>query len=227
MTCTKIPLCPLCGSSAEDYIKDKFRSYFQCTNCYLVFVAPESFLSPHEEKSRYDLHENSPKDVGYRKFLSRICDPITSKLPAGSRGLDFGSGPGPTLSVMFEELGYPMAVYDPFFAVDESVLEIEYDFVTATEVVEHFRNPSQSLDRMWRCVRPGGYLGIMTKLLIDKKAFTTWHYKNDDTHICFFSKETFHWLSKRWQTKPVFLEKDITIFHKTNASGGNRRTFPI
>jgi len=208
-------ICPLCSSSStEKYHKDNCREYFQCLICRIVFVLPVDFLSSRDEKARYDLHQNNPEDKGYRKFLSRMCDPMVNRLPVGSRGLDFGCGPGPVLSVMFEELGYSMTVYDPFYAPDISVLELEYDFVTATEVAEHLQNPQKSLNEMWCCVKPGGYLGIMTKLVIDKAAFSKWHYKNDDTHICFYSKETFCWLFKQWQTEPFFVGNDIIICRK-------------
>jgi len=218
MTCLNTTCCPLCSSSAEDYHQDQHRAYFECSHCQLVFVQPEDFLSPQEEKSRYDLHQNSPDDARYRKFLSRMCLPMVQRLPNGSHGLDFGCGPGPTLSVMFEELGYPMAIYDPFYAAEESVLEIEYDFVTATEVAEHLRSPGKSLNRMWQCVKPGGYLGIMTKRVIDREAFANWHYKNDETHICFYSEQTFDWLAEQWQTEPVFVETDVVIFQKQRDS---------
>jgi len=115
---------------------------------------------------------------------------------------------------MFEELGYPMEIYDPRYAADESVLEIEYDFVTATEVVEHLRSPKQTLDGMWQRVKPGGYLGIMSKLVIGQEAFANWHYKNDDTHICFYSKETFSWLAGQWRTEALFVDKDVVLFRK-------------
>lgn len=214
MTGMKIIHCPLCSSSAKDYHQDKNRTYFQCLNCRLVFVPPGSFLSAQEEKSIYDLHQNSPGDRGYRKFLSRMLLPMINRLSTGSCGLDFGCGPGPTLSLMFEELGYPMAIYDPFYAPDESVLEIEYDFITATEVVEHLRHPRQSLSRLWGCLKPGGHLGIMSKLVIDQEAFANWHYKNDQTHICFYSQETFVWLARQWRADPVFIGKDVIIIHK-------------
>lgn len=208
-------ICPLCGSStATDYCEDKNRKYFQCLDCNLIFVQPESFLSASEEKSQYDFHENDPADDGYRNFLSRMSVPMNTLLKAGIHGLDFGSGPGPTLSLMFEELGHSMEIYDPFYATNESVLEDQYDFITATEVVEHFHNPAQSLNEMWQLVKPGGYLGIMTKLAIDKDAFTKWHYKNDPTHVCFFSNKTFDWLINRWQAKAVFRENDVIIFKK-------------
>ena len=214
MTITETIPCPLCSASAAHYHDDKSRAYFQCSHCRLVFVQPESFLSPQEEKTVYELHRNAPDDAGYRRFLSRMLVPMVNRLAIGSRGLDFGCGPGPTLSLMFEERGYPMAIYDPIFAANESVLETEYDFVTATEVAEHLRRPKDGLNRMWRCVRPGGYLGIMSKRVIDRQAFANWHYKNDETHVCFFSEETFHWLARQWQTDPVFEGKDVVFFQK-------------
>jgi len=214
MTFGRTIACPLCRSAAKAYHQGRRRAYYQCQHCRLVFVLPDAFLSVAEEKAVYDLHQNGPDDAGYRRFLSRMSRPLHRRLSTGSRGLDFGSGPGPTLSVLFEELGYPMAIYDPFYAPDRSVLAEEYDFVTATEVVEHLRSPRATLNQMWRCVKPSGYLGLMTKLVIDRAAFANWHYKNDDTHICFFSRDTFTWLAGEWGTAPLFVGKDVTLFQK-------------
>lgn len=206
--------CSLCGSKAHHYFKDKKREYLQCCNCHLVFVQSKYYLSAEDEKIQYDFHENNPASSGYRDFLSRVLIPMCEFLSPGSRGLDFGSGPGPTLSLMFEERGYPMNIYDPFYAVDESVLDIQYEFVTATEVVEHFQNPAQSLNKMWQCLKPDGYLGIMTKLVTNQAAFSNWHYKNDLTHVSFFSNKTFNWLTNNWNAKPVFIERDVIILQK-------------
>jgi len=172
--------CPLCAAHGKPYHQDKNRTYFQCPTCRLVFVPPELFVSAQKEKTIYELHQNSPDDMGYREFLSRLCLPMVDRLSDGAHGLDFGCGPGPTLSAMFVERGYPMALYDKFYATDKTVLKVSYDFITATEVVEHLQNPKHTLDVIWRCVNPGGYLGIMTKLVIDAAAFAGWHYKNDE-----------------------------------------------
>lgn len=208
--------CQLCGATTKNYHQGRNRSYFQCQNCSLVFVSPSEFVPPETEKEVYDLHQNSSIDAGYRKFLSRLVDPLKEKLPAGSVGLDFGSGPGPTISVMFAECGYPMEIYDKFYAPDDAVLEKKYDFITATEVVEHLRSPGQTLQRIWKLLHPGGFLGIMTKMVISCEAFAKWHYKEDETHVCFFSKETFVWLGQQWNTVPVFWGKDVIIFEKSD-----------
>ena len=207
--------CPLCGANnIESACKDRYRDYLRCLKCQLVFVPSEQFISAKEEKAEYDLHQNSPHDPGYRRFLGRLFKPMQEELAPGSEGLDFGSGPGPTLSVMFEETGFPMDIYDPFYANDPLVLTKQYDFITATEVVEHLFQPREVLDQLWAILKPGGLLGIMTKLVIDMEAFKNWHYKNDLTHVCFFSKPTFEWLADMWHAKVTFIGKDVILLSK-------------
>lgn len=207
--------CILCGNdNAEFYHKDATRPYFRCSYCRLVFVPPEYRLSREEEKERYDLHENDPSDEGYRNFLKRIVEPLNSLLPPGSEGLDFGSGPGPALHLMFEERGHSMDLYDPLYENNRKVFDRTYDFITATEVVEHIHNPGKVLDRLWHHLRPEGYLGIMTKRVRNPEAFKSWHYIRDKTHVAFFSAETFEWLSRRWNATLRFEESDVVVFQK-------------
>ena len=123
--------CPLCAVvDAESFHEDRHRRYFRCRNCRLVFVPPRYFLSLEAEKAEYDLHQNSPADPGYRRFLNRLFEPLHARLAENSRGLDFGAGPGPTLSVMFEEVGHEVALFDAFYAPDHTVFEHTYDFIT-------------------------------------------------------------------------------------------------
>lgn len=207
--------CPLCSSDKMIcFAHDKLRNYIRCETCHLVFVPPSQFIPEADEKRRYDLHTNSPDDLKYRNFLSRLFIPMQKLLKPGDSGLDFGSGPQPTLSVMFEEAGHDMAIFDQFYANIPSAMEKQYDFITATEVLEHLREPIKELERMWGCLKDGGFLGIMTNLEIDKERFYSWYYKNDLTHICFFSKSTFTWLAERWKADLTFIDRDVTIFHK-------------
>ncbi len=180
----------------------------------MIFVPPFYFLSPGEEKSEYDKHQNSPDDTGYRRFLNGLFDPVHQRVTTSAKGLDFGSGPGPTLSVMFEEVGHRMNIYDPFYAPDTSVLGYPYDFVTASEVVEHFHNPARELELLWSLVKPGGWLGIMTGMALDRQAFAGWRYKDDRSHVVFFSKETMEWLGRQWQTEVSFINRNVALFQK-------------
>jgi hypothetical protein len=213
-------VCILCGGSETfRFFKDKRREYLQCSSCDLVFVPKNQRLTPEEEVKRYDLHENSPEDEGYKKFLSRMFKPMNALVPPGSSGLDFGSGPGPTLSLMFIESGHKMEIYDHFYAKDRSVFDKKYNFITATEVVEHLFNPQNELDHLWSCLKPGGFLGVMTKLVKNKGSFANWHYKDDETHVAFFSRSTFIWLEKRWGATLKFVDNDVMIFSKKGERG--------
>jgi hypothetical protein len=192
--------CILCGKPEVTFFtEDNQRAYLWCAVCDLVFVPSYQRLTPEEELKRYDLHQNSPDDTRYRKFLDRLFKPLNDRLLPGSCGLDFGSGPGPTLHLMFMERGHAMHIYDCFYADDQSVFEKTYDFITATEVVEHLFNPQWELDRLWSCLKSGGLLGIMTGMVESKQAFKHWYYKKDETHVAFYSEKTFEWLRQKWQ----------------------------
>ncbi len=162
----------------------------------------------------YDRHNNSPDDAGYRTFLSRLFTPMAEHLRSHSHGLDFGSGPGPTLSLMFTEAGHTMTLYDKFYAPDQQALKQSYDFISSSEVVEHLHQPGKELKRLWSCLKSGGILGIMTKRVLDKQAFIHWHYKNDPTHICFFSIASFHWLAAHLGAELIISGNDVVLLIK-------------
>lgn len=189
--------------------------------CSLVFVPPNFYLSPDQEKAEYDLHQNNPDDDGYRLFLSRLSQPLIAELQSlaitraeSLKGLDFGCGPGPTLHQVMADAGFPQALYDPFYYPNAEVLKGSYDFITLTEVIEHIHQPSEVITRLWQGIKPSGVMAVMTKLVIDKAAFATWHYKNDPTHVCFYSKQSFSYLANELNARVVFVDKDV-IFLKS------------
>ena len=207
--------CPLCISKeTSDYFSNKRRDFLQCSICNLVFVPEKFHLTPEEEKKRYDLHENDPQDEGYRNFLLRLAEPLSERLKPKSQGLDFGSGPGPTLSAILEQKGHTVDIYDYFYADDKKVLQKKFDFITATEVFEHLRNPTYVIELLWNILKPGGVFGIMTKLVIDREAFSTWHYITDRTHICFLSEKTFNWLAEKLKARIEFIGSDVILLYK-------------
>lgn len=193
---------------------DRVRPYFSCAHCRLIFVPPTYHLSPDLEKKRYNQHENNDKDLDYRTFLNQLAQPLKERLKPNSSGLDFGSGPGPTLSLMLQEAGHTMSIYDPFYADNPILLERCYDFITATEVAEHLHHPGLELHHLWAQVNPDGLLGIMTQLVPTDRPFLDWYYIKDPTHVCFFSPETWAWLSSRWGADIIYLKKNVVLFRK-------------
>ena len=207
--------CPLCAApETSAYHQDRRRPYRQCGRCWLVFVPPSYFLSPDEEKAEYDLHRNEVGDEGYRRFLSRLAEPLLAHIPASARGLDFGCGPGPALAAMLEELGHSVSLYDVFYQPDDGVLQGSYQFVTATEVVEHLHTPAEVLEQLWALLEPGGYLGVMTKLVRSPEAFANWHYKNDPTHVIFFSEQTWAWWAAQQGAELERFGDDVILLRK-------------
>ncbi len=177
-------------------------------------MPPAFHLPPAREKAEYDRHENTPDDPGYRRFLSRLALPLLQCLPPQASGLDFGCGPGPALAAMLEERGCRVALYDVFYRPDASALRGRYDFITATEVLEHLHRPGEELARLWRLLRPGGVLGVMTKRVIGQEAFLRWHYRNDPTHVAFFSEATFAWWAARYGARLAFPGADTALLFK-------------
>ncbi len=191
------------------------RDYLHCADCALVFVPAQFHLDAAAEKAVYDLHHNDPADAGYRRFLSRLTQPLLQRLPPQSRGLDFGCGPGPALAQMLSESGHSVALYDKFYFPDATVLQGEYDFVCATEVLEHLADPRAVLQQLFGILRSGGWLAIMTKRVRDQAAFARWHYINDPTHIIFFSDATFQWIGNHWNARVEVLGADVVLLQKS------------
>ncbi len=206
----KHPDCPLCHTAGSQPfarlpLLEREADYFRCPTCQLTFIAREALPSREEEQAHYALHQNSPDDAGYRAFLARLAEPLIAQLSASAEagaaeitGLDFGCGPGPTLSKMLTEAGFPTLDFDPLYANDTHLLTQQYDFVTCSEVVEHFHHPAESFGKLRSLLRPSGTLAIMTGWLTDDAGFARWHYRRDPTHVCFYKPATFGYLAQQW-----------------------------
>jgi methyltransferase family protein len=209
------PICPLCGSGVLPFFQGGTRSYLSCKCCKLIFVPTEYHLSPNVEKQRYEFHENDPDDPRYRNFLSKLTDPLLKYIGDNMKGLDYGSGPGPAISVILGELGFEVSDYDPIFANNPNLLKMNYDFVTCTEVVEHFRNAFDEWTKLIGLLKPGGILGVMTTLYDDSIDFGKWHYRRDDTHLSFYSNKTFEWIERNFNLTREYSDSSVIILRKS------------
>lgn len=211
-------VCPLCATPNATLIYTQprgplsGREYYHCAHCQLIHVPKQFHLSAAAEKSIYDLHQNNPDDSGYRKFLKRLLVPMLERLPKAAQGLDFGCGPGPALATLFKEAGFSCCNYDIYYEHVPQRLQRSYDFVVCTEVIEHVAQPQQIFDQLLACVKPGGYLGIMTQRWTELAYFKAWQYRNDPTHIVFFHERTFHWLATKFALDITIYPRDVVIF---------------
>ncbi|MFT5594964.1 MAG: SAM-dependent methyltransferase [Oceanicoccus sp.] len=210
--------CPLCEHNQhsvyhQDDNRRSKRTYLLCHECHLVFVPAEFYLSSAQEKAEYDQHDNNVQDEGYKQFLNRLWQPLKSRLLAQQTVLDFGCGPGPLLANMMQHDGMTVSVYDHFYQPDKSVLKAGYyDAITSTEVIEHLHKPKEVFEKWLSMLKPKGLLGLMTKRVTDQAAFANWHYKNDLTHVCFFSEACFAWLADEYELTYTLDANDVIIF---------------
>ncbi|MBU2531886.1 MAG: class I SAM-dependent methyltransferase [Alphaproteobacteria bacterium] len=207
--------CLLCASADValfQYLEG--RLYWRCGTCALTYLDPGQRLLPEDEFNHYLSHENDVDDPGYRRFLSRLSAPLLQRLPPGSRGIDYGCGPGPALAHMLREAGHHVALYDPFFVPDKAVLRVTYDFITCTEVAEHFHEPANEFARFDAMLRPGGLLGLMTSFQTDDTRFATWHYRRDPSHVSFYKRDTLAFMADRMGWRFESPAKDIALMWK-------------
>jgi 2-polyprenyl-3-methyl-5-hydroxy-6-metoxy-1,4-benzoquinol methylase len=185
--------------------------------CSLAFVQPDDYLTADEERAFYDTHENSINDEGYVRYLNVLVEPLIELIPTTSRpnlqALDYGCGPGPTLSILLENAGIACDNYDPFFA--PNALRDQYDIITATECFEHFHHPANELSKLTELLASNGYLALMTSRWENAEKFTNWHYTRDPTHVVFMHDKTIEFIAKKYDLNVQFKdEKRVVIFQK-------------
>lgn len=211
----KMKTCCVCeASTGIPFQQIDGRHYWRCQHCQATWLDSQHHLCAQAELAEYQLHENNLHDSGYRDFLTRISEPLQNRLQPGAEGLDFGCGPGPLLAQMLEEAGFRMHKYDPYFHPERATLAREYDFVTCTEVAEHFYAPAQEFALLRSLVRPGGWLALMTCFQTDDRRFANWSYRRDPTHVVFYKAETFMTLAQMWGWQCEIPRKDVVLLQK-------------
>lgn len=95
--------------------------------------------------------------------------------------------------------------WDPFFAPDVPLFEEGADAVLCLEVAEHFENPHEGFAGLARACRAGGYAAVQTLFAPEinseagtdtgtgaetaEAAFRSWWYKEDTTHVSFYTEK--------------------------------------
>lgn len=205
--------CALCDSAPVETIDSRAGKLFRCGHCGLVFVDKAKYLSAEESRQRYSLHNNDSNDKGYCDFLSQAIQAAKPFLSAGLRGLDYGCGPGPTLSKLMQCEGFTVEDYDPLFF--DRPLNSPYDFIFSTECFEHFENPSAEIRRVVSLLKPGGILTVMTELWHEKTDFKSWYYVTDPTHVSFYSQRSLDYICRTFGIRRLVSDgKRVFVFQK-------------
>ncbi|PID66182.1 MAG: hypothetical protein CR975_04205 [Gammaproteobacteria bacterium] len=210
--------CPLCDDQESTFYftdsKNYQHTYHRCRHCDLVFVIPACRLDREAEKARYEMHHNDNSD-DYVRFLSRLAKPTLQYLPPHSHGLDFGSGKSQAMADLFRRAGHQCDCYDLFYYADTTLLQRQYDFILASEVIEHLYQPKMVFEQWLSLLKTNGILAIMTGFRPADKDFPNWWYKNDPTHVSLFSSKTFAYLQTTYQLQRLCTEKNIVLFKQS------------
>ncbi|MFD2561569.1 class I SAM-dependent methyltransferase [Aquimarina rubra] len=207
-------VCTLCASKTTELTIVKERAYYHCSNCDGISLAPSHFLSNDEERKRYETHNNDVTDPGYQNFVSPIVNSILEDYDKSDKGLDFGSGSGPVITDMLRNLEYQIQTYDPFFDPDSKVLQTSYNYIACCEVMEHFYDPSKEFELLYSLLEDKGSLYCKTYLYNESIDFDSWWYKNDPTHVFFYTKKTLNWIQKHYNFSELIVSKKLIIFKK-------------
>ncbi len=206
--------CRICGSSVKIIDAVEKHIYYHCDNCDLIFMDSAFYVTSEEEKIRYTKHNNTIENEGYvNMFLKFINKAVKPYIKEGS-ALDFGCGPGPVLSALLNKDDFVTDVYDPYFYPEKIYLNKSYDLITCTEVIEHISEPLKTFDFFYKYLKIGGILTFMTLFHSGVESFENWWYKNDSTHICFYSLKTFKYLETHTNFKIIFKDDKNTITMK-------------
>lgn len=206
--------CILCHSILEKpFHIEKQHRFFDCAQCGSIVRGIESFPDKNAEKERYEIHINDVNDPRYQSFVSPITQAVQKDfLPQDSIGLDFGAGTGPVITKVLRDNGYMVNMYDPFFHPDTAVLNQTYDFIACCEVIEHFHKPDKEFQLLKSLLKPGGKLYCMTDIFRKPNEFGKWYYKNDPTHVIFYTEKSLHWIQKEFKFSELVIENRLIVY---------------
>ena len=81
-------------------------------------------------------------------------------------------------------------------------------------MVEHFHHPADEFRRLQGLLKPGGWLGVMTRFQTDDARFAQWHYRRDPTHVVFYRETTLRWLAQHHGWLCEIPGPNVALLHK-------------
>lgn len=206
-------ICPLCSNNTNHvYYNGNEGLFYRCKDCDLIHKSSDQLPSTTVEKERYLTHNNDVTDIRYQNFVSPIVEAVKRDFLPKTRGLDFGAGTGPVITKMLSEKGYALTLYDTFFHSNNKPLQQSYDFIVCCEVMEHFHHPHEDFLLLKKLLKPKGKLYCMTEIYSEAIDFKTWYYKNDETHVVFYSKKTINWIQQTFNFSEAKIDGRLITF---------------
>lgn len=184
--------CKICLSATREIKDREKRVFYYCDYCKYISLSPDFYLTVEQEKERYLKHNNSFLNSDYVSYIKSIVDnELSIFLASGKNILDFGCGKDPVAAKILTDMRCNVEIYDKIFYPDNSFLSKKYDVIILIEVLEHIAEPMKTLFELSKILKEDGIIFIKTLFHpSDDKLFYNWWYKEDKTHISFFTVET-------------------------------------
>jgi SAM-dependent methyltransferase len=218
--------CPLCRCKATNYLRAAHTEVLKCLNhsCELRFAYPQ--LDEGELAGAYRQFyypENDRNVVTYastdQEIFAQLFAEAQTRLGelSGKSLLDFGCGLGGickaaqkcglrTVGIESDDGARTVAgrcgleVYSSLDHLFETNKQMQFDFITMLEVVEHLRLPWKVLERLSSLFRPGGSLLLTTpnaKSLRARLEGRHWENIVNPTHLFYFTRTSLRFLLVR------------------------------
>lgn len=212
--------CPICSNSGTtDFaFRRSGNSIYRCRSCHLEFQHPQ----PSDDalaaiySSEYFLGSKDPQSLANqqrlklataRLYLDTLAPFLSSSRPrlleigcghgdflveAQSRGFevegleysqDAASRANARLNHMAVRVGSPEA---------DCLPSSTYDIIGAFDVIEHLRNPKQSLEYMHSALKPGGIIALVTPSLDSwsRRLLGRYWMEYKTEHLTYFSRQS-------------------------------------
>jgi 2-polyprenyl-3-methyl-5-hydroxy-6-metoxy-1,4-benzoquinol methylase len=205
--------CPLCGSQL---FRTVFEPIKKCRQCGLCLVNPLGNFSGENETQEYFLNEYLPLHLANREnsLAERRAHIAAIRrlflLPPHPRLLDVGCAMGSMLeeakAAGWDPAGVETSEFAAKYAAEHTGCPVyagtlekaafpseSFDVVTLMDVIEHVPEPAALIKEIFRVLRPGGVLFIVTPnfssffvWLYGPKAYGVW----PEHHVVYFQPST-------------------------------------
>jgi SAM-dependent methyltransferase len=175
--------------------------FYRCVECKHLFTRSFDYWTPQDLSREIYNDEYVKVDPDYlglrpRRFAEKLGSYLSDAVKAGCKVLDYGSGSG--LLAEFVSSDYQIETFDSFdpYAGNEKSQRPtgKYQLITATEVFEHWVEPTDELSKLRRLLTNDGVLYVTTELQpadIEARGCRGWRYAAPrNGHINLYSNDS-------------------------------------
>jgi len=216
-----VEICKICNSPSEkifskQVLKKYNADYFKCTSCGFVQTSEPVWIQEAYSSAITSLDLGLlGRNIGFSDQLTAIIDAC---LPEAKHMLDYAGGYGVFVRLM-RDRGFDFYRHDPFcenlfskhFDIDDSHLE-RFDLVTAFEVFEHFVNPLQEIEKMFKFSDTLIFSTMIVPYQIED--IKNWWYLSEETgqHVAFYSEKSLQIIAQKYGKKYYVKNGNLHMF---------------